>query len=186
MKVKVFKPAQMLIGQVVPTNQNGHAGRYVEHLIETMGVLVNRGHGPDFIDYGLELKTRDIDATSAQTIADMSVEDIINTPYKDSHVFKKFQQQLRVYIKDNVIISAEVYDFSHSSIQEIIQRAYDHAKKQLIKCKDLERTKYKGFYGFFERVNPDRKTLSFRLSKSDMESLESMAKSTYKNLFNEE
>jgi len=185
MKVKVFKPAKLLIGQIVPTNQHGHAGRYVESLIEKMGVLINRGHGPDFIDYGLELKTRDVDATSAQTIADMSVEEIINKSYKDSHVFKKFQQQLRVYIRDNVIVSADIYDFSHSSIQDLLEKAYNHARKQLVQCQDLDRTEYTGFYGFFERVDKDRKTLSFRLSKKDMITLEGMAKSEYKNLFTE-
>lgn len=183
MKVKIFKPAQKLIGQVVPTNHHGHAGRYVEYLLETIGVKVNRGHGPDFIDYGLELKTRCVDATSAQTVADMSLEEILNTSYKDSHVFKKFQQQLRVYIKDNVIISADVYDFSHSSVQELIEQAYEHAQSQLRQCKDLDRTIYKGYYGFFEKVDPNRKTFSFRLSKSDMKKLESMAKSNYKNIF---
>ena len=187
MKVKVFKPAQLLIGQTVPTNQNGHAGRYVENLIETMGVLVNRGHGPEFVDYGLELKTRDINAISAQTIADMSVDEIINTPYKNSHVFKKFQQQLRVYIKDNVIVSADVYDFSPLFIQDLIEKAYNHAQQQLRLCRSLDRTTCQGgYHGYFERVDPDRKTLSFRLSKSHMESLESMAKSNYKNLFSEE
>ena len=185
MKVKVFKPAQALIGQTVPTNQNGHAGRFVENLLESMGINVNKRHGPDFLDYGLELKTRDTDATSAQTIADMSVEDIINTNYKDSHVFKKFQQQLRVYTKNNTIVSAEVYDFSHSSIQDLIELAYNHARDQLKQCSDLTRTEYKGFYGYFERVDPNRNTLSFRLAKSDMESLEGMAKSNYKNLFSE-
>ena len=185
MKVRIFKPAQALIGQTVPTNQHGHAGRFVETLLESMGVEVNKGHGPDFLDYGLELKTRDIDATSAQTIADMSEEDIINTDYKDSHVFKKFQQQLRVYTKHNIIISADVYDFSHSTIQDLIERAYNHARNQLKQCSNLNRTEYKGFYGYFERVDPNRNTLSFRLAKSDMETLEGMAKSTYKNLFTE-
>jgi predicted HicB family RNase H-like nuclease len=186
MKVKIFKPAQMLIGINVPTNQHGHAGRFIENKLEEIGVKVNRGHGPDFIDYGLELKTRAVDATSAQTVADMSIEDIIALDYKDSHVFKKFQQQLRVYIKDNIVVSADVYDFSHSSVQELIEQAYDHAKDQLIKCNDLTRTEYKDYYGYFEKVDANRKTFSFRLSKSDMEALEGMAKSNYKNLFIEE
>jgi hypothetical protein len=187
MKVKIFKPAQMLIGLTVPTNQHGHAGRFVENKLESMGVQVNRGHGPDFIDYGLELKTRDVDATSAQTVADMHLEDIVIFDYKDSHVFKKFQQQLRVYIKDNVIVSADVYDFSPLFIQDLIEKAYNHAQQQLRLCRSLDRTTCQGgYHGYFERVDPDRKTLSFRLSKSHMESLESMAKSNYKNLFSEE
>lgn len=183
MKVKVFKPAAYLIGETVPTNQDGHAGRYVESLLENLGVTINKGYGPDIDWLGLEVKTRDVDATSAQTIADMSVEDIIKTEYKDSHVYKKFQQQLRVYTKDNIIISAEVYDFSDSAIQDLIQAAYNHAKEQIIQNNHLTRTMYKDHYGYFERVESTRKTLSFRLSSKDMQVLEGMVKSNYKNLF---
>jgi hypothetical protein len=64
-----------------------------------------------------------------------------------------------------------------------MEQAYNHAKKQLIECNDLTRTEYKGYYGYFEKVDANRKTFSFRLSKSDMEALEGMAKSNYKNLF---
>lgn len=183
MKVKTFKPALKLIGKVVPDNKNGHAGRYIEKLLEEAGVPINRGRGPDIEIIGLEVKTRDLDATSPQTIADMSVEDIINTSYRNSHVFKKFQQQLRIYTKNNVIVSAEVYDFSPPHIQELIEHAYDHAKAQLIKNPELTRTAYTGKYGYFERVSPHRKSLSFRLSNDDMATLEGMAKSEYKNLF---
>jgi hypothetical protein len=185
MKVKTFKPALKLIGKVVPDNKNGHAGRYIEKLLEDEGVPINRGHGPDIDSLGLEIKSRDIDAVSAQTIADMSVEDIINTSYRNSHVCKKFQQQLRVYTKNNVIISADVYDFSIPAIQDLIEHAYDHAKKQVIQNPELTRTEYKGKFGFFERVSANRKSLSFRLSNDDMTKLEVLAKSTYKHLFTE-
>ena len=183
-RVTKFKPANQLIGKMLPTNQHGHAGRAVEDLLEQFGVPINKGHGPDINQLGIEVKTRDIDATSPQTVADMHPDDIKTTPFAQSHVFKKFQQQLRIYTKNNVIISAEIYDFSDPDIQELIQDAYEHAQKQLIVNDQLDRTEYKGYYGYFERVSKDRKTLSFRLSKDDMASLEGMAKSTYKNLFN--
>lgn len=182
-KVKKFKLAENLIGQVVPNSANGHAGRYVERLLVEMGVPINFGHGPDIEEIGLEVKTRDLDATSPQTIADMNPEDIISTDYKDSHVYKKFQQQLRVYIRDNVIVSAEVYDFSAPPVQELVERAYNHAKAQLVKNPELTRTAYKNEYGYFERVSTHRKSLSFRLSNDDMATLEGMARSEYKNLF---
>jgi hypothetical protein len=185
MKVKTFKPATQLIGQVVPDNKDGHAGRYVEKLLEQMGVPINRGHGPDIDSLGLEIKTRDIDASSPQTVADMKVDDIINTSYKNSHVCKKFQQQLRVYTKDNVIISAEVYDFSITAIQDLIESAYNHAQAQVVQNPELTRTEYKGQFGYFERVSANRKSLSFRLSKEDMAKLEKIATSMYKHLFTE-
>jgi hypothetical protein len=184
MKVKIFKLAAKLIGQKVPTNHDGHAGRYTEKLLEDLGVPINKGHGPDILSLGLDVKSRDLDATRAQNIADMSLEDIFRNPYKQSHVYEKFQQQLRIYTKDNVIISAKVYDFSDSHIQNLIEIAYNHAKAQLISNPYLTRTSYTGgYYGFFERVSPDRKSYSFRLSNTDMIALEAMSTSTYRNLF---
>lgn len=186
MKVKKFKLAEKLIGQVVPDSTNGHAGRYTEKLLVELGVPINFGHGPDIEEIGLEVKTRNLNATSPQTVADMNPEDIISTEYKDSHVYKKFQQQLRVYIRDNVIVSADVYDFSAPAIQFLIKRAYDHARAQIIQNPELTRTAYKSEYGYFERVSNQRRSLSFRLSNDDMATLEGMAKSEYKNLFEDE
>ena len=124
-KVKVFKIANQLIGKTVPASAGGHAGRAVENLLEYMGVPINRGRGADILVYGLEVKTRDVGATSAQTIADMQPEDIINNDYRNSNVWKKFQQQLRIKIKDGIIIEARVYDFSAPHIQSLIEKAYN-------------------------------------------------------------
>lgn len=184
-RVTKLKSVDQLIGTKLPTNQNGHAGRAAEDLLEQLGFSINRGHGPDIIQLGVEVKTRDVDATSPQTIADMHPDDIMTTPYRQSHVFEKFQQQLRIYTRDDIIISAEIYDFSMPAIQTLIEDAYEHARKQITANVLLERTEYKGYYGYFERASKKRKTLSFRLSKDDMASLEGMAKSTYKYLFTE-
>lgn len=185
LKIKKFKPADQLVGQVIPEDRRHDVGRYVEDFLEQRGVPINRKHGPDLLNIGVEIKSRNADATSAQTIADMHVEDIINTEYHQSHVFEKFQQQLRVYYKDNVIISADIYDFSPSHIQDLIKKAYDHARDQLRIDPTLDRTAYTGYYGFFERTDENKKSLSFRLNKGDMATLEQMACSTYKNLFEE-
>jgi hypothetical protein len=185
-KVKVFKIADQLIGKKVPASAGGYAGRAVEALLESMGVPINRGHGADILVYGLEVKTRDVNATSAQTIADMHAEDIINNDYRNSHVWKKFQQQLRIKIKGGVIIEARVYDFSAPHIQALIEKAYNNAKTLITMNENIGYTPYEGFYGYFEQVHlPKSKSYSFRLSDEDMKTLENMAISTYTSLFEE-
>jgi hypothetical protein len=185
-KVKVFKIANQLIGETVPASSGGHAGRAVEKLLESLGVPINRGHGPDILIYGLEVKTRDVGATSAHTIADMQPEDIIYNDYKNSHVWEKFQQQLRIKIKDNIIVEARVYDFSAPHIQSLIETAYNNARTLITMNKNIGYTPYEGFYGYFEQCKPATSSLySFRLNDKDMETFENMALSTYNSLFEE-
>lgn len=184
-KVKKFKPANLLIGQVIPEERRHDVGRYAEDFLEEHGVPINRKHGPDIVNLGVEIKTRNVDATSPQTVADMNVDDIINTDYEHSHVFKKFQQQLRIYHKDNIVVSADIYDFSPLYIQELIKNAYEHARHQLKLDPTLDRTTSTGHYGYFERTDENKKSMSFRLNKGDMAVLEQMANSNYKNLFAE-
>jgi homoserine dehydrogenase len=184
-KVKKLKVADHLIGIQLPTNTDGHAGRAIEDILEAAGLKVNRGFGPDLIDYGIEVKTRKKSATSAQTITSMSVDAIIKTPYKDSNVYKKFQQQFRVKTDDNdVIIEAGLFDFDQPQIQELIEAAYEHGRKILSQNKNIGYTPYTGFWGYFEQTKKDRDSVyDFRLSNSDMESLERMAKSNFKDMF---
>lgn len=178
-KIKSLKLADKLLGIKVPATINGHAGRAVEDILESMGMPINRKHGPDVLQYQLEIKTRDVDATSPQTIADMSLNEILNTPYEQSHVFEKFQQQLRVYIKDQVIVKATVYDFSHSHVQRKIKEAYEHGQAQLRNNPNLIATSSKGnYYGYFERVS-GRSSYSFRMSASRYFSMESMSQTTF-------
>ena len=184
-KVKKLKVSDHLIGIQLPTNTDGHAGRAIEDILEAAGIKFNRGLGTDLIDYGIEVKTRKKSATSAQTITSMSVDTIIKTPYKDSNVYKKFQQQFRVKTDDNnVIIEAGLFDFDQPQIQELIEAAYEHGRKILSQNKNIGYTPYTGFWGYFEQTKKDRDSVyDFRLSNSDMESLERMAKSNFKDMF---
>jgi hypothetical protein len=184
-KVKQFKLAQQLIGQQLPTNKDGHAGRALELLLETLGVTINKGAGADILAYGLEVKTRKETASSAQTVATMSIKDIINTPYKNSNVYKKFQQQLRIKTNElDVIVSANIYDFDQPQIQDLIESAYEYARKQIVANNHIGYTSYVGHWGYFEQCHlPQSDSYSFRFSVRDMEDLESMAHSTFGVLF---
>lgn len=172
-----------LIGVRLGTNQHGHAGRALEDLLESWGVPINRGAGPDILVFGCEIKTRDCCAVSPQTIADMNIKDIKTCAYSESHVRAKFQQQLRVYTQDEIITQADLYDFSKPGIQKLIAEAYEHARRQLITDATLARTSGAGFYGYFERKANSNTSYSFRLNPADMNMLESMALRNFHQLF---
>lgn len=181
-KIKKLKLADSLIGMHVPPSENGHAGRAVENILESMGMPINRKHGPDVLQWQLEIKTRDLDATSPQTIADMTLDEIVATPYEQSHVCEKFQQQLRVYIKDNVIVKAQVYDFSQDHVQRKIKDAYENGRAQLTKNSNLTATSSRGHYfGYFEK-SANKNTYSFRMSARNYTGMENMSTSTFAQL----
>jgi len=187
-KVKVFKLAEQLIGQQLPTNQGGHAGRAAEDLVEQLlGITLNRGKGTDVKIWGWEIKTRKRTATSAQTVCTMSSNDIVILPYKSSPVYEKFQQQLRIYTNElDIIDEAVVVDFDQPHIQELIESAYEHGRKQIVNNPDIGYTEYSGYWGYFEQCHlPNSTAYSFRISGADMDRLEDMAQSTYNDLFEE-
>jgi hypothetical protein len=182
--IKNFKPARHLIGIQLPTNQDGHAGREVEKILEGMGVPINRGAGPDILQFGLEIKTRKLSATSAQTITAMHPDNIINTSYFDSPVYEKIRQQLRVYTNDsNVIVKAEVFNFDQPQIQELLEEAYEHGRKIITGNPNIGYTPYSKQWGFFEQTRKDRPEYDFRVTNTMMEGLEAMSKSTFRNIF---
>lgn len=187
-KVKVFKLAGQLIGQELPTNQGGHAGRAAEDLVEQLlGIALNRGKGTDVKIWGWEIKTRKRTATSAQTVCTININDIKILPYKQSPVYEKFQQQLRIYTNAlDIIDEAVVVDFDQKHIQQLIEEAYEHGRKQIIKHPDIGYTEYVGKWGYFEQCRlPNSTAYSFRISGADMDQLEDMAQSTYNTLFEE-
>ena len=175
-----------LIGKQLPTNIGGDAGRAAENLIESFGIKINRGAGPDIEILGWELKTRKITATSAHTVAQMYAETIAVTPYPLSAVYEKIKKQLRITTDENdVIISVDLIDFDQPQIQELLQLAYEHGQKQIIQNPKIGYTEYKGYWGYFEQCHmPKNAAYSFRISDADMEKLIAMSTSTFQNIFN--
>lgn len=175
-----------LTGESVPDKEFGAAGRHVEWMLKQKGIPVQNGTGADIKEYGIEVKTRDKDSTSAQTVASMSIESILNTCYKDSVVFEKIQKQFRVTTKDNVIVEDMLYDFSAPFIQELIEDAYETSRKQM--CK-MQAEGYISDYvpgthwGYFEKTKKDSASYSFRLGNGSFKQIESMATSTFNNIF---
>lgn len=184
------KAEQALVGMTIPPQQFGNVGRIVEAVMISLGYDVNQRLGVDLQSLGVEIKTRDDDATSAQTVGKMSKSDILKYSWEDSPVFKKFQQQFRVHYSSYLgkITSAGMYDFRLPEIQDIARQSYEAARQKL---KDGDLASYvrgecfdQQCWGFFERTDPDKQDLyDFRFADAYMKKLEALATSQYKNLF---
>jgi hypothetical protein len=182
MKAKVIKLKVKMVGLPVPSNFGGEAGRDIENKLRKQGIPISNGPGADVPLVNLEVKSRDLDATSAQSVGSMTPEAIIATSYKQSVIFEKLQQQYRVKTKNKVIVSAEIYDFSSSTIQEKIERCYELARQKII-AGDQHDYVAGGKYGFFERTVGGSRSYEFRFANGAMKQLESMSKSTFHKLF---
>ena len=182
MKAKVTSLKVKLVGERVPQRFHGAAGRDVEDKLRQQGIPITRDSGPDIPSVNLEVKTRDLDATSAQSVGSMTPEDIVKTPYRESVIFEKLQQQYRVKTKDQVIVSAEVYDFSSPNIQEKIEASYEAARQKII---DGDNNDYVsgGKYGYFERTVKGSRSYEFRFAHGAMKKIENMSTSTFDKIF---
>ena len=174
-----------LLGYQLPSNINGAAGRACEDLLETKaGIRINRSYGCDILEIDWEVKARKGTATSAQTVTSMRPEDIISTPYPLSPVYNKIRKQLRFTTNDNdVIIAIDLCDFDQPQIQELLEKAYEHARSLLKETPELEYTPYEGYWGYFEKTKKGRPELDFRLADGQMEKLLAMTASTFKDIF---
>jgi hypothetical protein len=174
-----------LLGKQLPSNFGGDAGRACENLLEDdVGIIINRGFGCDIPEIGWEVKCRKGTATSAQTVTTMRPEDIISTPYPLSPVYNKIRKQLRFTTNDNdVIIAIDLCDFDQPQIQELLEKAYEHARSLLKETPELEYTPYEGYWGYFEKTKKGRPELDFRLADGQMEKLLAMTSSTFKDIF---
>ena len=184
MKAKITAIKTNFKGMILPNSQ--HRGRAFEGVLANMGSPVTQGQGPDYPDYNLEVKTKDTESTSANSVGAMTWENIKTTPYPFSSIAKKLQQQYRVKVKDDVIVDTKVYDFSAPHIQDVIGKAYEAARAKIIagdKSNYISGTEF----GYFERKRLKGGKLTnswaFRIPVKSMGKLEGMAQSTYTTLF---
>ena len=172
MKIKSIKTS--LLGQTVPTNINGVAGRYIEAHMQQEGWPTDlRGAGADIPIYNLEIKSRDKDAVSHHTVGAMLPADIISKSYSSSIIFEKLQQQFRVITKDQVVVSTTVYNFAHPKIQVIFNNGYETCRQKLAAGDESNYIRGND-YCFFERQR-GKASYKFRIFKNKMAVLENMA-----------
>jgi len=182
MKAKVVRLKANMVGKLVPSNFGGAAGRYIEKELGEQGYPMSNAPGPDIPEIETEVKSRDLDAVSAHTVGRMTPEDIKLTPYRESVIYGKLQRQYRVKTKDQVIVSAEVYNFSILHIQEKIEKCYEAARQKIIQG-DQSDYILGGYYGFFERQANGPRSYQFRFTDGAMKKLEAMSQSTFHKLF---
>ena len=192
------KATDELVGMIVPEQCYGNIGKLVEDIMEKLGYNINRGKGADLLAIGVEIKTRGLEAISAQSISSMTVPDILITSYKDSVIFKKFQQQFRVHhIKkldgSTVIVSAKMYNFAYPKIQDAVEAAYEAGRAAMIdqvencngQCDDYVRgilPNGSPACGYWERKE-DTNSFDFRLPTTVMEYFEEIAINSSNKLF---
>lgn len=181
MKIKNLKKGN-LVGQSVPTNQNGEAGRAIEDMLEAEGFVINRGEGADVQLNGvpiLEIKSRNVDATSPQTVGTMTDDAIKSTPYSSSSIRDKLQVQYRVKTQNQIVIENKIYDWSHPSIQSLFEEGYKEIQKQLLNG-NTDNYIYGNKFLFAERKFG---SYAFRITDSAMKKLEAIGDSTFASLF---
>lgn len=185
------------LGRQVPLESTGE---YIEQEVASfLKCKLNTGAGPD-LPMGVEIKSRCVNASSAQTICRMKSEDIISTDYDSSPVKKKFLQQLRVHYTDfcthGIITDIGMYNFSHSEIQAKMRDAYESARAIFISIKanykpDSKNPLDYGNYirkpntcGYFERtLKNSPNSYEFRLPDGVMRQFEAYARSSFSSHF---
>lgn len=181
-KIKSLKKG-VNAGDLVPQSQlNGNNGRYFEKLLANNGHFISNGKGVDMPDQNVEIKTRKSNSTSYHTVGSITLEDIINLPYNQTHLFKKLQSQYRVKYNDEflVVTDASIYDFSDLVIQDKIEKAYEICRKKVIAGNISDWISGSPF-GNLEKQNAN--SWKFRISSNGMKILENMAKSTFNKHF---
>jgi hypothetical protein len=200
-KVTNLKKAETaLVGMKVPAQEYGNIGAIVEDIMDQQGYNINRGKGADLIDLEVEVKSRGLGATSAQTIGSMLPKDIVVTAYEDSVIFSKFQQQFRVHHAERYdgtteIVSARMYNFALPKIQAQVKAAYESARLMIIDQLDSYEDGHISKYirgtlpdgtlacGYWEKTVKTSNSYDFRLPDNIMKEFENIAINSANPLF---
>lgn len=183
-KVKILKKANFT-GEVVPNKLHGQAGRYIEKRLAEAGYKVSSNQGIDLPEERVEVKSRDEDSVSPETVGTMSEFDILHTNYEDSIIYEKLQQQFRVITKDQVVISNEIRDYSYEGCQQIAREIYNIGRTALRKGtlnNYIKGTKH----GYWESKRPGYWDFRFRDGTYEMFDRMVSNKDHWNNLFQEE
>lgn len=188
-KITALKKATTtLVGMRVPKQKNGNVGHLVEDTMYNDGYPIDKQARVDLPDWEVEVKAQTLEATSAQSVGSMTVDDIINTPYQSSPIKEKFQQQFRVTHSDifREVTSAKIYDFSDPYIQQLIEKDYEAGRAifaELQKNNDSYPNYIRGANTDFYWEKKESNSYAFRASRSAMKGFEGMATSTFNSLF---
>lgn len=162
----------------------GNVGKFYEKYLADKGFSMNTGQGVDIPSLNIENKTRNRASKASHTTGTMTYDNIINTPYEQSTICQKLQQQNRVEYDNtfNVVTDESVYDFRDSEIQKRLKESYENARSILRQQGGPgPGTIVGGQYGVFEWKSGN--TYAHRIPDSGMKKMKVMAKSTFNDLF---
>jgi hypothetical protein len=173
-------------GHIIPLVQSyGNIGRWVENHLAAQGYKINRGFGIDLKGLKLEIKTRDINATSAQTITSLSLSNLLTYDWKRGPARHKITRQYRVLYKQldfqsSIVVESGVFDFTKSGIPQILGSDFDVNRQYFEDYveKHGEYPKYvnKGQGWLFLERTTERKVWQVRVTNRNMNKLENMTK----------
>ena len=181
---KILDIKTSIVGKKV-TGDNDEIGFQVEQMLKQEGWPVQSGTGPDIQLWGIEIKTRNIFATSMQTVGRITEKALKITPYDRSSIKQKIQRQIRVYHNGLYIVDAQYYDFSQEYIQENLREAYEIGIQKVIEgCNtDWIPGKKNSWANFEADKHATSKQYQFRISEKCYKKLEAMSRLTFDNLF---
>jgi len=191
MKIRNLNKIEKVIkGMTMPKDVFGSNGRLIEEVFEQNGYSVNQGAGSDLkiAKVPVEIKTRDVLATSAQSVASMLPADIVKTPYDQSAIKEKFQQQFRVRYNGETgkVVEAKMYDFRAEHFQDIIREGYEAARKIFASGIYSNYVCGRGQKCYFEKTDAGGNSYDFRLRSKLMEGFEATHDSSFESLFDYE
>jgi len=181
------------IGTIIPMEEcNGNIGRWAEDYLEDLGWIVNRGKGIDLPQVGAELKTRKYGSTSGHTIGSMLAQDIIDNDWQaGNNMFDKAQHHYRVYHKvneltgDNIVVSAQLYNFSDEEIQDNLKEAWNHCRSVLLQnlgsSNDLQYIRGNEKWAYLELQ--ENGYYQFRITPGIMKKMESIVNTNRTKMF---
>jgi len=173
-------------GHVIPLVQSyGNIGRYVENYLASKGYKINKGFGIDLVGLKLEIKTRDINATSAQTVTSLSLPNLLNYDWQRGPARHKITRQYRVLYKQldsksSIVVESGVFDFTKSGIPSILESDFDINRRYFIDYveKHGEYPKYvnQGSGWLFLERTTENEVWQVRITNRNMNKLEAMTK----------
>lgn len=141
---------QTLLQQTVfASHEDGGVGKEIEILLAQQGLIINHGPGPDLPNLGIEVKTRNSDATSCITLGSLSPQDILKYQYNQTDLYLKLRDKVLLYtVRNSVIIDEEIVFFSDNAIQQKIKESYKFIQQVLEKEKALAKFQSFSLNGF--------------------------------------
>jgi hypothetical protein len=208
-KPRIVSFASSLIGQSVPErtkNNSSVVGVFIDNLVRKFaGASTGITTGVDLQQFGIEVKSQDIQTGSDWTIGTMTFDDLINTPYISSSIYQKLQALLLIKYdnKLRVITSANLYYLDNDEVQSIFEKAYEAARTEAIShqlnfksnlnqqvivfgdedIKFSNSHRFKGTPGYCFEFNNSGTSFKFRISNKEMKRVARLATATNHALF---